>query len=201
MKDSQAPVGFDFLVRILEALPHPFYVIKADDYTIVLANAAARLGALTGETTCHALTHHSPTPCEGDHPCPVRLIRETRQPVVVEHTHFDADGQPRTIEVHAFPILDAAGQLTHIIECGMDISTRRQAELERQAVLERLERALEQVKQLSGLLPICAACKKIRDPEGGWRQLEAYIRDHSEADFSHTLCPACADRLYPKKGS
>jgi PAS domain-containing protein len=175
-------------------------VINAADYTIVLANAAARLGALTGSATCHALTHHRPTPCTGDHPCPVRLIRETRQPVVVEHTHFDADGRTRTIEVHAFPILDAAGELTHIIECGMDISTRRQAELERQAVLERLERALEQVKQLSGLLPICASCKQIRDPAGAWKQLEVYIRDHSEAEFSHTLCPACAERLYPKKG-
>jgi PAS domain-containing protein len=197
LPDVPEPAGF--LLRVFESFPHPFYVINAADYTIVLANAAARLGALTGSATCHALTHHSPTPCEGDHPCPVRIIRETRRPVVVEHAHFDAEGQPTTIEVHAFPVLDEAGELTHIIECGMDITARRQVELERQAMLERLERALEQVNQLRGLLPICASCKKIRDAEGAWKQLEVYIRDHSEADFSHTLCPDCAGRLYPKK--
>lgn len=60
-----------------------------------------------------------------------------------------------------------------------------------------LEDALVQVKQLSGLLPICAGCKKIRDDNGYWQQIEVYIRDHSEADFSHGLCPDCAKKLYP----
>lgn len=60
-----------------------------------------------------------------------------------------------------------------------------------------LETALAEVKKLSGLLPICASCKKIRDDKGYWRQIESYIRDHSEADFSHGICPDCARRLYP----
>ncbi|MGO9569112.1 MAG: response regulator, partial [Desulfomonilaceae bacterium] len=54
-----------------------------------------------------------------------------------------------------------------------------------------------QVKQLSGFLPICASCKKIRDDQGYWRQVEEYIREHSEAEFSHSICPECAKRLYP----
>ena len=60
-----------------------------------------------------------------------------------------------------------------------------------------LEAALANVKQLSGLLPICASCKKIRDDNGYWTQIEGYIRDHSEADFSHSICPKCAKKLYP----
>jgi AmiR/NasT family two-component response regulator len=60
-----------------------------------------------------------------------------------------------------------------------------------------LQDALAQVKLLSGLLPICASCKKIRDDDGNWHQIEAYIRDHSEAKFSHGLCQACAQELYP----
>jgi AmiR/NasT family two-component response regulator len=60
-----------------------------------------------------------------------------------------------------------------------------------------LEAALAQVKTLRGLLPICAACKKIRDDKGYWHQVEVYIRDHSEAEFSHGICPDCARRLYP----
>jgi hypothetical protein len=57
--------------------------------------------------------------------------------------------------------------------------------------------ALAQVRQLSGLLPICASCKKIRDDQGYWTRIEEYITDHSEADFSHGLCPECLKKLYP----
>jgi DNA-binding response OmpR family regulator len=59
-----------------------------------------------------------------------------------------------------------------------------------------LRKALAQVKKLSGFLPICASCKKIRDDKGYWQQIEAYIRDHSEAEFSHGICPECAEKLY-----
>ena len=53
------------------------------------------------------------------------------------------------------------------------------------------------MKKLSGLLPICASCKKIRDDKGYWNQIESYIHDHSEAEFSHGICPDCFKRLYP----
>ena len=59
-----------------------------------------------------------------------------------------------------------------------------------------LQKALSEIKTLSGLLPICASCKKIRDDKGYWNQIELYIRDHTEAEFSHGLCPICAENLY-----
>ena len=61
-----------------------------------------------------------------------------------------------------------------------------------------LQDTLAQLKTLSGLLPICASCKKIRDDDGYWNQLEAYIQDHSDVVFSHGLCPECAKKLYPQ---
>jgi hypothetical protein len=61
-----------------------------------------------------------------------------------------------------------------------------------------LQAALAKVKVLSGLLPICASCKKIRDDQGYWHQVEVYIRDHSEVEFSHGICPSCAQKLYPE---
>jgi two-component system, response regulator PdtaR len=70
------------------------------------------------------------------------------------------------------------------------------AELRRQNT--ELQAALERIKTLSGLLPICAGCKRIRDDRGYWQQVECYIQDHSEARFSHGLCPECAVRLYPE---
>lgn len=73
---------------------------------------------------------------------------------------------------------------------------RKRAEKEREKLILELQEALAQVKTLSGFLPICSSCKKIRDDQGYWTQLEAYIRDHSEAEFSHCICPACAKKLY-----
>ena len=63
--------------------------------------------------------------------------------------------------------------------------------------LRDLKNALAEVKTLSGLLPICAACKKIRDDKGYWNQIEGYIQEHSDAEFSHGVCPECTTKLYP----
>lgn len=75
---------------------------------------------------------------------------------------------------------------------------RKQIQGEREGLILELEKALDDVKLLTGMLPICANCKKIRDKEkqNSWIALEAYIRDHSEADFSHSICPECAKALY-----
>ena len=62
---------------------------------------------------------------------------------------------------------------------------------------DELEAALGMVKQLSGMLPICANCKKIRDDEGYWKDVAVYVRDHSEAEFTHGICPDCIEVLYP----
>lgn len=69
-------------------------------------------------------------------------------------------------------------------------------ELQKKRELE-LEEAKEKLKVLSGFLPICASCKNIRDDKGYWNQIETYIRDHSEAEFSHSICPDCSEKLYP----
>jgi CheY-like chemotaxis protein len=70
---------------------------------------------------------------------------------------------------------------------------------ERESLIAKLKKALEEVKTLSGLLPICASCKKIRnDDENSWQQIEDYIASHSDAGFTHGICPDCARRLYPE---
>lgn len=67
---------------------------------------------------------------------------------------------------------------------------------EKRVLTEQLEEALAKVRLLSGLLPICSLCKKIRDAQGRWTQMERYIRDHSQAEFSHSVCPDCERKLY-----
>jgi hypothetical protein len=76
-----------------------------------------------------------------------------------------------------------------------DISERKAEEADRERMVIELQQALAQVRTLRGLIPICAWCKRIRDDQGYWQQLEAYIRDHSEADFTHGMCPDCAREM------
>ncbi len=78
-----------------------------------------------------------------------------------------------------------------------DITERKWAEEEREKLVRDLQGALSKVKTLSGMLPICASCKKIRDDKGYWSQVEVYIGSHSEAEFSHGICPDCMKKLYP----
>jgi DNA-binding NtrC family response regulator len=75
---------------------------------------------------------------------------------------------------------------------------RKRVQEEREQLIDKLQAALTQVKQLSGLLPICASCKSIRDDRGYWQQLERYMDEHSEVKFTHGLCPVCARELYPE---
>jgi PleD family two-component response regulator len=70
------------------------------------------------------------------------------------------------------------------------------AERERDRLIVQLEEALARVKKLSGLLPICAGCKKIRDDKGYWNQIEPYLKEHSDAIMSHGICPECAKKYY-----
>ena len=77
-----------------------------------------------------------------------------------------------------------------------DIAERKQAEEEREELISKLQEAIENIKTLKGLLPICSNCSNIRDDKGYWNQIEAYIRDHSDANFSHSICPLCAENLY-----
>ncbi len=85
------------------------------------------------------------------------------------------------------------GELRSRIEVG-----RRMVELQDALAdkVEELHRALDQIKTLRGIVPICSNCKKIRDDQGYWSQVEVYVRDHTEAEFSHSICPECREKLY-----
>jgi DNA-binding NtrC family response regulator len=74
---------------------------------------------------------------------------------------------------------------------------RREAEVDRERLIQALKDALAKVKALHGLLPICSSCKKIRDDHGYWNQLETYLQEHSDATFTHSFCPDCIGKLYP----
>ena len=104
----------------------------------------------------------------------------------------------RWININAVPqFRDGEDEPCQVYTTFEDITERTKAEQERENLIHKLQDALGDVKTLSGLLPICASCKKIRDDKGYWNQIESYIRSHSEAEFSHCIFPVCAKKLYP----
>lgn len=108
------------------------------------------------------------------------------------------DGSEKWLGDHSFPYFDETGRLIGSVGVLRDITRRKTAELAQRRLVEELSQALDQVRTLSGLLPICANCKKIRDDKGYWQQIEHYLASHSGASFSHGLCPDCVRALYPE---
>ncbi len=130
-----------FFHHVLESLTHPFYVLDANNYTIIMANSAARLGNLDDHPTCYALTHRRQFPCDGtEHTCPLQEVKRTKQPVIVEHVHYDKDGNPRDMEVHAYPIFDERGNVAQMIEYSLDITDRKRLEKEIQDYADKIKR-------------------------------------------------------------
>jgi len=119
----------------------------------------------------------------------------SRGNIVVETVHVTKDGRQILVE-SSVRLFDYLGKRAEI-SISRDITERKKMEEEREKMIKELQRAMHDIKTLRGIIPICSSCKKIRDDKGYWHQVEVYISDHSEADFSHGICEECARKLYP----
>ncbi len=142
----------EMLENTLESLTHPFYVMDAADYTIQIANSAtADAGSLADfpeDAKCYAITHDRATPCgDGACPCPLEKVKATKAPVTMEHVHYNAEGVPRTVEVHGYPIFDDEEKVVQMIEYTLDITERKQAE-------EALRRERDLIARLMDTSPV-----------------------------------------------
>lgn len=108
-----------------------------------------------------------------------------------------AAGETRWLHHICRPVYDRNGLFLGRRSSNYEITDEKNAKLRNEELIDKLRDALDKVRTLSGFLPICASCKKIRDDQGYWNQIEAYISKHSEAVFSHGICPDCARKLYP----
>ena len=133
------------------------------------------------------------------------LHRQLDNGLSAAEASLEIDGRVHTYDVGCTPLHDGTGAAVGRLITFHDITERKRIEealARRNAELTRLtaqlQQTLSEVKELSGLLPICAHCKKIRDDDGYWNQLEVYLSRHSKADFSHGICPDCLRKLYPE---
>ena len=107
------------------------------------------------------------------------------------------DGVRVDVYLAVSPLKGADGRLMGASSIAYDITERKKIEDERTKMIQELNETLSKVRTLSGLLPICASCKKIRDDKGYWQKLETFVHEHSNAEFSHSMCPDCMEKLYP----
>lgn len=119
-------------------------------------------------------------------------------PYKVEYRIILPDQSERILHEEALIERDEEGKPTKITGIIRDITERRQAEIERELLITQLQEALDNIKTLKGLLPICSHCKKIRDDKGYWNSIESYLHEHADAEFTHGICQDCADELYPE---
>ena len=139
---------------------------------------------------CCSLAHGTTTPVEQ---CPLPKMIETGKRASSELQIQDGRWMVITVD----PIFDENGALIGAVHIARDITKRIENQNERERLVLELKDALTQVKRLSGLLPICSYCKRIRDDKGYWKQIESYIHEHSEAEFSHGICQDCLKKHYP----
>lgn len=108
------------------------------------------------------------------------------------------DGRVIDVSLTLSPIKNVKGEVVGVSAIERNITARKREELVRTQLIGELQEALANIKTLKGLLPICAACKKIRDDQGYWQKVEFYISQHTNAEFTHGICPDCREQLYPE---
>ncbi len=143
---DQLRIERDFFQEIISALAHPFYAIDANNHQVVMANEAATnlFGNLSDSPFCYSWTHGRTTPCSGkNHPCPLEIIKETKQPLAVEHTHLNKQGQPLHFQIHAYPLFDHSGKVRMIVEYSLEITKFKRMEEVSRETEQRYQEIIE----------------------------------------------------------
>lgn len=139
----------DFISIVLEALPHPFYVIDAKNHKVIIANSAANLfGHIKGGITCYELTHKRDKPCSPECICLLEEVKKTKKPAMAEHIHYDKNGKPRVFEVRGYPMFDKDGNVIQMIEYSLDITERKEMENALRKALDEWSRTFNSISDL-----------------------------------------------------
>lgn len=200
------------LSDIIEFLPNPTWVIDIDGKVIAWNRAIERITGIEKKDMIGKGDYAYSIPFYGERrPVLIDLMLrrdenwESKYLTLKDEDGFLIEGESynplmgadgRYLAASSSRLYDTQGNVVGAIEIIRDITHEKRTEQEREELIAELKDALAKVQTLSGLLPMCSKCKKIRDDSGYWNQLETYISQHTNADVSHGLCPECIDDLY-----
>ncbi len=185
----------NYMVKIIDSIPYSLYVVNLD-YTIALANLAAKKKGVEPGRYCYEVTHGSQSPCEKEHGCPLKKVVELKKTVFVEHMHYNNKGKPRYVEVFGAPVFDREGRVRQVIEASFDITKRKKAEkiledyhnrlksdIQAQTdELEKVHKAFEDRKRLADIGALAATlAHELRNPLAGIK-LAAYSINKKKTD-------------------
>lgn len=173
-----------------------FISIHDTDFRLIMANSSLIkfIGKDAAEILgkyCYEVIHDSGKPWPN---CP-HLLAIKNNKTVTSEIYDKKNG--RTFLVTCSPYMDDHGELIGTVHIARDITERKKIEQEREELIAKLKSALDEIKTLKGILPLCSFCKKIRNDAGVWVEVDTYIHQHSEADISHSICPECVEKHYP----
>lgn len=183
---------------LMNSLNSVVYVADMKTYKILFINEHGKklFGNISGKICWQSLQREQKKPCDF---CTNKyLLGEDGNPGDVYTWEFRNTITGKWFHIQDRAIIWSDGCIVRL-EIATDITYRKENELIKDALIEKLENALSEIKTLRGILPICSMCKDIRNDEGYYEQIEAYIHKHSGVDFSHTICPACIKKHYPQE--
>ena len=181
---------------LMDSLNAFIFVADMETHEVLFINEYAKkqLGDVTGQKCWQSIQHGQSGPCSF---CTNKyLLTLEGKPGEPYCSEFQNTVTGKWLYMNDRSIEWIDGRLVRL-QVATDFTDRKESEDEREQLIDQLQEALAKIKTLSGFLPICASCKMIRDDKGYWNQIETYIQNHSEAEFSHSICPDCAKRLYP----
>lgn len=186
-----------FLQQLLNAIPVPiFYKNRELVYIGCNENFGKYLGRPIEEIIGRTVYDLAPKHLAEIYQAKDQELMDNPGVQVYESMVKGGTTEERNVIFHKATFCDNHGRVDGMIGVILDITELRQTEAQRERLIADLRDAIDRVKVLSGFLPICATCKKIRNDSGYWQQLEAYIHEHSQAVFSHSICPDCAKKLF-----
>lgn len=184
---------------LFESAGDAIFILEAegdDAGHIVAANSAAAEmhGYRVDELLSMNITKLDTEPAAQEAPERIRRVANGEW-IKAEIEHRRKDGSTFPVEITAGPL--TIGGHKYALAFDRDITRRKRNQEEKEALIRELQNALDKIKTLKGLLPICAWCKKVRDDHGYWKQVEEYIEEHSDAMFTHGICPECLKKNDP----
>jgi PAS domain S-box-containing protein len=184
---------------MIDTLPDCHIFVKDTESRFVTTNAfhlrslgARTLDAVVGKTDFDFF----PSPLARQYYEDEQAVMKSGQPLI-DREEMMLDPQKREVWLltSKIPLRDKQGAIVGIVGLSRDITSRKQHEMDRENLIRQIQDSLQNIKTLRGLIPICSSCKKIRDDEGYWHMVEEYVGKHSQAEFSHGICPECSKRL------